>query len=153
YDPVVMVVRDGSLTITPRAHVVGVHHNGFNSARSWDFTDGAASVELVQAPNPASNADATFALASDSGNWMRFTLEHGALAMQANESGSTNSQTVAYDSVAHRFLRLRHERASGESLWEASPDGIAYTTLRRRTVNVPLTAMRAELEAGTYQLE
>lgn len=140
----------GKLTITPRTRSSGLHHNGYVSARTWDMTDGVVSVELAQVLDPASAGDTTFALSIDATHWVRFTQESQSLLMQSMD-GTRSSQSVAYDPVQHRVLRLRHARDTGELLWEASPDGVQFTLLRRWTNTLPVSAMWIELEAGTFQ--
>ena len=152
-DANVSVVQNGNLSIAPRSKLTGLHHNGIVSARTWDMTDGAAVVELVQAPNAASSADASFAVSIDASRWVRFSVESGSLIFQANAAGTITKQSVAYNPAQQRFLRLRHEHKTEEFLWETSPDGQAFTVVRRSPNTLDVSAMRIELEAGTYQSE
>jgi hypothetical protein len=152
-DPAVTLIQNGTLRIAPRAGIAGLHHNGVVSASTWDMTDGSAVVELVQGPNAAGSANATFAIAIDGNRWVRFSVESGALVLQANMAGTISKQNIAYNPVQHRFLRLRHERKSEEFLWETSPDGNVFSVARRIANTLDASAMRIELEAGTYQSE
>src|SRR5690606_14104596 len=68
--------------------------------------------------------------------------------------------TLPYDASAHRFLRIRHDGASGDVLWETAPSlgGVPGTwTVRRQeawnTGAIPLSAVRVELKAGTSSAE
>jgi hypothetical protein len=152
-DEGVTVVQDDQLSIIPRIHVPDVHHNGYVSATSFDMTRGMARVTVVQSPNAGSAADGSFALSADIDHWVRFNIEGPLMTLQARVGGTLSGPNVTYDPIQHRVLRLRHLVETDEFVWETSPDGAAFTILRQSSLAVPVTAMRAELEAGTYQPE
>ena len=150
-DPSVSVrLQAGSLVITPREQLSGLHHNGLVSARTWDLTGGAAQVTLAATPDPGSAADSTFALSTDEDHWVRFTQEGQWLLLQIRSDSGLDTAAVSYDATAQRVLRLRHELTTGMWVWETSPDGVHFSEKRRTGASFSTSAMRWELEAGTY---
>lgn len=141
------VERQGRLEITPLASAAGEHYNGYLSVSGWNLTDARASVGLAQAA--AGAARTFFTLAADQNNWLRLLVENDRLNFQTKTGGAVVSPGSPYDPAAHRFLRLRHERATDQIHFETSADGAAWTT--RRTVARPfaVTALTVELGAGT----
>jgi hypothetical protein len=139
----------------------GSHYNGIRSARAYDFTGAYSYVELVQAPSASTKADAMFTIGLDANNYYRIYVEEGILICQAKIGGvKRNLFTSAYDPVAHRFWRIRHDVATGNVVFETasgSPDVAASWVLRYNerwdTAAVPLSSVLVELKAGTWQVE
>jgi hypothetical protein len=151
YDPAVTVAATGGhLVITPRSGVSGLHHGGATTARTYALTCGSARVELVQAASAASSADTTFAMVADAGRFYRMTVEAGALVFGTTAGAQTS---IAYDAVAHRHLRIRHDCVADQILYETSPDAVTWTTRRTIAAAVDLRSAYIELEAGTFQSE
>ncbi|MFN2511684.1 MAG: carboxypeptidase regulatory-like domain-containing protein [Pyrinomonadaceae bacterium] len=173
FDPLVNVAQiNGQLRITPLTQVTGLHYNGYVSANSFDLRGGAVSVELVQAGT--GGADSIFAIGSDSDNFYRF-LVHTAgpdtslapntrglngietpadttvpqLVFQVNVGGVLTALSIPYDPVQHRYMRFRHDAPANAILFETSPDNFAFTERHRVVLSRSVSALTAELSAGT----
>jgi len=92
----------------------------------------------------------------DSSNYYRIFVSGGTLVLQQRIAGVKTDVSLPYDGVAHRFLRIRHDGASGQVVWETAPGngGVPGAwTLRHQaawnTAAVPVTSLRFELKAGT----
>ncbi len=169
FDPLVNVAQiNGQLVITPLAQVSGLHYNGYVSANSFDLRGGSVSVELVQAAS--GGADTIFAIGSDVDNFYRFMVHIAGpvptpggrdgierpsdtavaqLLFQVNVGGVLTALSIPYDPVAHRFMRFRHEALANAIVFETSPDNIAFTERHRVVLSRSVSALTAELSAGT----
>lgn len=143
----------GRLHLRPRAGVAGLRHTGFATTREIDWTGGVASIELVQPPNLSTEASVTLAIIAQAPGWARTTVSAGNVYFQSEHLGVTTSVSVPYDPVAHRRLRIRHDVSSDEIVWDTSPDGVVWAERRRIARPFALTALRAEIEGGTYRVE
>jgi hypothetical protein len=138
----------------------GSHYNGIRSTNTHNFTGAYGYVELVQPPSAATKADAMFTVGIDAHNYYRIYVEEGILICQSRLAGTKNNLfTSAYNSIAHRYWRIRHDAITGNVIFETAPDngGVPGTwTIRYsepwNSAAVPLT-VRFELKAGTWQPE
>ncbi len=154
YDPEMEVFPAGGvLHLRPRAGVAGGHHMGFATTREIDWTGGVASIVVLKAPHPSTEASVSFAIVSQAPGWARFAVSAGKLFFQSELAAVTSGESIAYDPVAHKHLRLRHDTGPDQIVWETSPDGAAWVERRRIARPFPVTALRAEIEGGTYQAE
>lgn len=163
YHPSVQVQENlGSLSITPVGGVYGLHYNGVVSTHSHDFTGRLFGVRVVQAPSlppdplpaPAKpTAELVISVGRDSANLYRFNIQDGRLRADAIVNGvPTYTQLGSFDPAANRYLRIRHDAIRNLMLWESSPNAVLWATLtsRPRDLSFVLSAVRAEIIAGTY---
>lgn len=154
YDPEMEVFTGGgTLHLRPRGGVAGLHHLGFATTREIEWTGGMASVAVLQAPNVATEASVTLAVVAQTPGWARTTVSAGNLYFQSENMGVTTGTLLPYDPIAHKYLRIRHDAAADQIVWDTSPDGAAWTERRRVARPFLLTAVRAEIEGGTYRVE
>ena len=97
-------------------------YGGVATTFQYNLAPGSYSyVELVQAPSAQTNADAGFALGNFLG-YYQILVSHGSLIGVKNILGNgTTLFSVPYDPVAHRFLRIRHNSATGQVIFETAP--------------------------------
>jgi hypothetical protein len=126
---------------------------GLSTTREIDWTGGVASVVVLQSPHPSTEASLSFAVVAQTPGWARFAISAGKLFFQSERMGVTTSESIPHDGVGHRHLRLRHDAGNSQLVWETSPDGAAWVERRRIAAPFPVTALRAEIEAGTYRVE
>jgi protocatechuate 3,4-dioxygenase beta subunit len=171
-DPLVTTAQiNGQLVITPLTQATGMHYNGYVSANSFDLRNGKATVELVKAA--AGGADTIFGIGSDSDNFARFvvhtpgapsalittTAREGIeglldattalLVFQVKVGGQLTALSINYDPVQHRFMRFRHVPAINSIVFETSPNDIDYTVQHTVVLQKGVSALTAELTAGT----
>jgi hypothetical protein len=171
-DPGVTTAQiNGQLVITPLTQAVGAHYNGYVSANSFDLRSGKATVELVKAA--AGGADTIFSIGSDSDNFARFVVHTpGApstllttpgragieapldtttalLVFQVKVGGQLTALSIPYDPVQHRFMRFRHVPEINSIVFETSPNDINYTVQQTVVLQKGVSALTAELSAGT----
>ena len=135
-------------------------YGGVATSLLYTFPSGGfSSVELVQAPLAQTNADAGFAIGNYLG-YYQIRVSHGSLIGIKNILGNgTTLFTIPYDAVAHRFLRIRHEPATGRVLFETAPGsgGVPGTWVQR--YNEPwnstlgFNSFQFELKGGTSASE
>jgi hypothetical protein len=139
----------------------GSHYNGIRSAITYNFNNGYAVVELMQAPAPASAADAMMTIGRDSNNYYRIYVESGHLICQKKINGvKMDFLNLPYDPVNHRFLRIRHDSVTGNAIFETATGsgGLPGIWVQRSSqiwdpVAVSLASVIFELKAGTWQSE
>jgi hypothetical protein len=139
----------------------GSHYNGIRSTNTHNFTGAYSYVELVQGPSASTKANATFTVGIDAHNYYRIYVEEGIFICQSRIGGNKlNLFTAGYSPVTHRYWRIRHDSPSGNVVFETASDngGIPGTwTIRSsaswNTSAVPVTGVRFELKAGTWQSE
>jgi hypothetical protein len=118
-------------------------------------------VQLAQAPNALTAADAFFTIGRNVDNCYRIYVESGNLIVQKKIGGAkTTMLTTTFSSTNHAFWRIRHDAISGQIVFEAAPSNAgtpgAWTMLYAEawdTTAVPLNAIIFELKAGTWRVE
>jgi phosphatidylinositol-3-phosphatase len=153
---------NGQLQIGPLpTNATSSSYNGITSLNRYDFTGAAAYVQLVQPAASNSNAFTMFAVGNDINNFYRFYVSAGSLVCE-KKIGGTKSQlgSVAYDSIAHQFLRIRHDPATGSVVYEtaANNSGVPGTWTQQcsdlwNTTAIPVTSVLFEMKAGTSVAE
>ena len=71
------------------------------------------------------------------------------LLFQVNVGGQLTALSIPYDPVAHRFMRFRHEAPANAIVFETSADNIAFVERHRVVLSRSVSALTAELSAGT----
>ena len=156
----VAVVDNGSqLQIGPLpTNASSSSYNGIKSKISYDFSRGGdAYVQLVQPAAAGSNAFTMFAVGTDSSNFYRFYVSGGNLVCEQKIGGAKSQVgSVAYDAVAHQFLRIGYDATTGNVVWETAPNnnGSPGSWTQRcselwNTTAVPLNSVQFEMKAGT----
>jgi acid phosphatase len=161
-DTTVAVTETTRLGIGPlKQNTDGSHYNGIRSLAAFDFTGAYSYVQLAQAPNALTAADAFFTIGRNVDNCYRIYVESGNLIVQKKIGGAkTTMLTTTFSSTNHAFWRIRHDAISGQIVFEAAPSNAgtpgAWTMLYAEawdTTAVPLNAIIFELKAGTWRVE
>jgi hypothetical protein len=79
------------------------------------------------------------------------SVENGQLRFEQVMGGSRTSTVIAYNASQHRFWRIRHDATADAIVFETSSDGQTWTVQRTSARQLAITAMRAEISAGTWQ--
>jgi acid phosphatase len=161
-DSSVSLSETQTFTIGPlKQNVDGSHYNGIRSITSYDFGGGYAYVQIVQAPNALTAADAFYTIGLNVDNCYRMYVEAGNLIVQKKIGGAKSTLlTVTFSSMNHAFWRIRHDAISGQVVFETAPANAgtpgAWTQLYAELWNtsaVPLSTVQFELKAGTWRIE
>ena len=161
-DSTVAVNETTTLSIGPlKQNVDGSHYNGIRSQAAFDFNGAYAQVQLMQAPNALTTADAFFTVGLNADNCYRIYVEFGNLIIQKKIGSSKSTMlTTTFSASSHAFWRIRHDAISGQVVFEAAPSNAgtpgAWTMLYAEAWNtsaVPLNTVILELKAGTWRIE
>ena len=161
-DSTVALTETQTLAIGPlKQNTAGSHYNGIRSISAFDFTGAYAYVQLVQAPNPLTAADAFYTIGLNVDNCYRMYFESGNLILQKKiGGGKTTVLTVTFNSTNHAFWRIRHDAVSGQVVFEAAPSNAgvpgSFVQLYSEAWNssaVPLASVQFELKGGTWRIE
>jgi hypothetical protein len=137
----------GQLEITPPAYASGWHTGGVQSTGVYDLTDSMIFLEVPQVL--AGNTSTYVRLEHDSTSYMTMSAGQLMYAVVITPGHGYLHQLQAYDPVAHRWWRIRHNSASNLIHWETSPDGSTWTSRFAEAPRIPITALRVSLE-GNY---
>ena len=159
-DPAVPVNETTQLEVGP----LPASNPGYNGIRTQprDFAGGRAYVRLVRPPDSTTAAYAMFTV-GDADTHYRFWVQGTTLVCEEKINGiktPTPPCSVTYSSASHQFLRIRHDKATGQAIWETAPlsgsgPGI-WTELARVTWNttyLPTSSVMFELKGGTSTSE
>lgn len=96
---------------------------------------------------------ATAVSVRDSGNtngWRIDISNDGNLYLVETVGGVVSSTSVAFNALAHAYLRIRHSSGTGLVYWEGSPDGLDWTAapLRSKAPGTSLANKGLYLYAG-----
>jgi acid phosphatase len=161
-DPTVSIVETQVLEIGPlKQNIDGSHYNGIRSRNAYNFSGGYAYVQLVQAPNSNTAADAFYTIGLNVDNCYRIYVEAGNLFLQSKIGGAKQALlSLPFNPINHAFWRIRHDIISGNVIFETAPANGAvpgtWTQLYSapwNTVAVPLGSVVFELKAGTWRAE
>jgi len=140
----------------------GSNYRGIRSVNTYNHTGAYSYVELAQAPDSSTAADAMFTVGKDVDNYYRIYYSAGFLFGQKKIAATkTTLFQIPYDSVNHRFLRIRHDSGTGAVTLDTAPSTQAggapgaWTQRYSETWNtaVTLTAIIFEMKGGTSQAE
>ena len=150
YDPTLPVAETaaGRLQITPRTGIAGDHYAGYLTAAAFNFTGLAAAVEVPQAST--NSADTILAVAKDSQNFAFIVVEDGVLYFDRCTAGNRTVSGIPYSATTHRWWRIRHDATTNRLHFETSANRTTWTSHRNDAITFPITALRIELSAGTF---
>jgi len=161
-DASIPIQETQSLDIGPlKQNIDGSHYNGIKSASAYAFTGSYCYVQLVQAPNSSTAADAFFTVGLDVNNNYRFYVESGSLFLQKKIAGAKAAlMTIPFNATNHAFWRIRHDAGLGKVVFETAPSNAgtpgSWTILYSEpwdTANVPLSSVSFEIKGGTWKIE
>jgi acid phosphatase len=161
-DSTVAVSETTTLNVGPlKQNTGGSHYNGIKSSVGYDFVNAYAYVQLVQAPNATTAADAFFTIGFNVDNCYRMYVESGSLIVQTRIGGAKQTlMTLAYNPANHAFWRIRHDAATGLVVFEVAPNtgGAPGTWVQLfsqawNTAAVPLSSVQFEVKGGTWKAE
>jgi hypothetical protein len=148
--PVATVEQSGGNLVLKLGQASGVNYAILKSAPR-DFTNDAASVELVVVPAEATSAEAGLSLQQDSMHRYQMFVVGGYVVMRVTTPTGNVDTSMPYSSTSHRFMRIRN--ANDAMVWETSSSGTAWVTRRTTSVSNEITALVLQVFAGTFELE
>jgi PKD repeat protein/phosphatidylserine/phosphatidylglycerophosphate/cardiolipin synthase-like enzyme len=104
----------------------GFHFNGVVSNLAYDFTGAYAYLQVVTPPTAGSTSELRLSVAganSPAANLYRFIILGSNLKLQKVIGGTAMNLITpfAYDATSMKFLRIRHDVASGNVVFETAP--------------------------------
>jgi hypothetical protein len=149
HDPSVGVAEvNQQLEISPRINSVSNAYNGYVSASFFNFTGLQAKVKLVRAPT-GTNAEAVLTVGIDAGNRYIIGIRGGQLCSTSVVNGAWSENTQPYDPLAHKFMRIRHDKNNDTINFETSGDGLFWTSARSIQRTLAITNVKIDLVAGS----
>jgi hypothetical protein len=161
--------RDAGIPVNERNQRLEIgplplNDSGYNGIRTQprDFRGAYAQIRLVQRQAPTSTAYAMFTVGDGDTHYRFYTFGTTLVCEEKVNSVKTTPSpcSVAYSATSHQFLRISHDSATGEAVWEAAPaignEPGAWIPLARRTWStqyLPLTGVMFELKAGSSSSE
>lgn len=126
------------------------NYSGYASAATYDLTGSEVRIELIQPLRAAVGAQVNLEAIQDDNNRVYLSIENGRLTSNQRVGGTYSLlAAVPYDPDRHRWLRLREAR--GTTFWEASADGVDWTTLASAANPIALGSVTLQFNSGSYQ--
>lgn len=127
------------LEVTPPVGSGDRHEAHYRSVNKYDLTGSHFYMEVLQAMTGGS-VGTEFRLYQDNGaDFYRWTVQ-GNLYAQYQAGGTyTTFVNLAYDPVAHRWWRFRHDAAANLLHFETSPDNVTWTSQGSHAPSASLT--------------
>jgi hypothetical protein len=117
----------GVLQIAFASNVPASQNAGYVTTNAMDFTGTCVEAEVAMIGNPATLAQATIRIGSST-DCGEIEIASGMIhASQHRGASITLLPAIAFDPVAHRFLRMRE--SAGMWSYDASPNGSAWNVL------------------------
>ena len=159
-NPNVLVAETAQhLEIGPLLQNTSNAYGGVTTWGSYNFAGGYSYVELVQAPSAQTHADAMFTVGNYLG-YYRIYVSFGQLIGVRNILGNeTTLFSIPYNAVSHRFLRIRHNSATGNVIFDTAPGngGLPGTWVQRYSEpwnsTLGFNGFQFEIKAGTLVAE
>jgi hypothetical protein len=141
------VVNAGALEITPTSG-----YPALNSVASYDLSDSAAQVKILQVPNAGNGTTETFLTLWGPANYTLDLMKSStSLVARQKINGSATNVSVAWNAAAMAYWRIKNV---GETIyWQYSGDGATWTTLRSAPIPFAITSLKVSLSAGFYGSE
>ena len=141
----------------------GFHFNGIVSNNAFNFTGAYGYAQVATAPPAGSMSEWRFSVAnanSPSSNLYRFIIVGGNVKLQRVINGAAANVIApfAYNATSMKFLRIRHDPASGNVVFETAPASAsdanapgAWSVRFQEAWNnsVQLSGVRFEIRIGT----
>jgi len=125
-DPNLQVVEANQhLNVGPLPQASGFHFNGVVSNLAYDFTGAYAYMQVTEPPPAGATSEVRLSVAggnSPAANVYRFIVLGSSLKLQ-KVIGGTASNVIApfaYNATSMKFLRIRHDSASGNVVFETA---------------------------------
>jgi len=109
----------------------------------------ASQVELVQVA-PGANSDFVVQLTLNSTNLYHLTVSGGELTFGKVVGVTASASSVTFSPTNHRVVRMRHDLALGEMVFEAAASGAGFVELGRTIADIPLADTYFEIYAGSF---
>jgi hypothetical protein len=145
-------VAGGMLQVQLAAHRNAAQFKGLVSRNRYDLRGGSWVVwtdftHFV----PGKGEEAKFRVTRDhQNNYLAFEVAGGRLHLTRKYAGLFDERVMAFDPIAYRVWRIRHDATTDSVYWEASPDGRRWTVLHSDARGFSLKAVTAELYAGSF---
>jgi hypothetical protein len=117
-----------------------------------DLTGAVAQVEILAVSSATDTSEVVMQFGVDSKNSYSMLVQRHRLITRKFVDNLQTNDTIPYDSVQHRFIRMRHDLVADAMVYEArSADG-EWTEVSRTTANVALTSATLAIYAGSYNV-
>ena len=125
-------------------------YNGIVSNGAYDMRGGTAQVEVVQSVSQAGWVDNSMFVQLDGQNYYQIGTGAGSIVFRSRVAGVEDVTNIPYDSVAHRFWRIRHSLSTSSVSFETSPNGAVWTSQKTVNAGFAMTALTLSVNAGAW---
>ncbi len=117
-----------------------------------DLTGGSIEAELVEPPPFGSSSEAFVAIRADELNHYNLLVQHGKVIARTYDDGVLVDVPASYDPARHRVLRLRHDAATNEIVYETHGDATGWLELHRAPFQFDVTRVEVAVTAGSFDV-
>ncbi len=125
-------------------------YNGVISNSSYDLRGAIAQVEMVQSISQAGWVENSLKIEKDANNYLLINAGSGSTMFRSRTNGADDQLIIPFDSVAHRYWRVRHDSATNIVYFETSTDGALWSIRKTATPGFSLATVKFSLIAGAW---
>ena len=125
-------------------------YNGVYSNATYDLTNRMVQVESVQAVSQAGWCENYLEVELNANNYFMIQVGAGNMIFRSRVNGVNDQTSIAFDGVANRFWRIRHDQSTNQIYFETSANDSVWLTRKSVTAGFSLTSLRFHLLAGAY---
>lgn len=126
-------------------------YRGVKSA-TMNLTGGSAEVQLQQPPPSTQPSLAGLTIGPDQRNYYNLFVQTKQLVARTLIDGTRSDVVEPYDPVRHQFLRIRHDRASDEVVFESRGDNTEWALVFREARAFSLELADVTLFASSFDI-
>lgn len=117
-------------------------YNGVYSNATYDLTNQMVQVESVQAVSQAGWCENYLEVELNSNNYFMIQVGAGNMIFRSRVNGVNDQTSIAFDGVANRFWRIRHDQSTNQIYFETSANDSVWLTRKSVTAGFSLTTLR-----------
>lgn len=124
----------------------------FSSPTTFDLTGQSVAVQVISQPGAVGTREFIIELELDANNAIFMFHSGGDFVGRLRQGGANDSATLAtYSATTHAWWRIRE--SGGSILWETSPDGVGWSTLRTLAYTMAITGLLFTISCGFFGSE
>lgn len=163
-DPLVWTVLGGgtgSVTMTdggdlridvPEQTTSDQDPNGGIRSLPFDLTGGSAEIQVRETAPATVRGGAYLKLEADSTHYYELLVQQGKAVARSYLDAMKIDIPEIYNPAVHDVLRLRHDAATNEIVWESHGDGSDWHELRRETFAFPPSVLTVSAYAASFDV-
>lgn len=126
---------------------------GVIQSAPFDLTGGSVEAEFVEVPTlVGAKSEVVLEIKYDDQNHYNVVVQPGKVVSRTYDNGVLVDIPAIYDPALHRVLRIRHDTATNEVVFEAHGNGTDRIELRRAPFTFATNTVTVDVVAGSFDV-